>query len=304
VVELATSAETTAGLAVQASDTRLSDARTPTAHGHSPNDITVSGASLIGKDTPGEGLAINVTCTAAGFAILDDATAGDQRTTLGLGTLATQDAATVAITGGAISGVTLSASSVTATGLTSGRIPVAGTGGLLGNSPVYTDGTKVGIGATALLGKLTVRESDTGAVSFTDFSTFAPASYAANGPIGGIRLGWKYLTAAPNNVELQAIRGADADDGAGLGIFTSTSNALDAVERVRVTSSGNVGIGTPTPQSRLDIAGGALEMAEMTAPAAPAANGARLYLEDNGSGKTRLVVKFASGAAIVLATEP
>lgn len=32
VVELATSAETTAGLAVQASDTRLSDARTPTAH--------------------------------------------------------------------------------------------------------------------------------------------------------------------------------------------------------------------------------------------------------------------------------
>lgn len=32
VVELATSAETTAGLAVQASDTRLSNARTPTAH--------------------------------------------------------------------------------------------------------------------------------------------------------------------------------------------------------------------------------------------------------------------------------
>jgi hypothetical protein len=34
-VELATSAETTAGLAVQASDTRLSDARTPTAHASS-----------------------------------------------------------------------------------------------------------------------------------------------------------------------------------------------------------------------------------------------------------------------------
>jgi hypothetical protein len=35
VVELATSAETTAGLAVQASDTRLSDSRTPTAHASS-----------------------------------------------------------------------------------------------------------------------------------------------------------------------------------------------------------------------------------------------------------------------------
>lgn len=40
VVELATSAETTAGLAVQASDTRLSDSRTPTAHNHSGADIT------------------------------------------------------------------------------------------------------------------------------------------------------------------------------------------------------------------------------------------------------------------------
>jgi hypothetical protein len=40
IVELATSAETTAGLAVQASDTRLSDARTPTAHTHTASEIT------------------------------------------------------------------------------------------------------------------------------------------------------------------------------------------------------------------------------------------------------------------------
>jgi hypothetical protein len=39
-------------------------------------------------------------CTAAGRAILDDATAGDQRNTLGLGTIATQAASAVAITGG------------------------------------------------------------------------------------------------------------------------------------------------------------------------------------------------------------
>lgn len=47
-----------------------------------------------------------------------------------------------------------------------------------------------------------------------------------------------------------------------------------------------------------------IEISEMTAPAAPGANKARLYVEDNGSGKTRLVVLFPSGAAQVLATEP
>jgi len=44
--------------------------------------------------------------TAAGRALIDDATAGDQRTTLGLGTIATQNANAVAITGGTFSGIT------------------------------------------------------------------------------------------------------------------------------------------------------------------------------------------------------
>jgi len=51
-------------------------------------------------------------------------------------------------------------------------------------------------------------------------------------------------------------------------------------------------------------AGAYLEGWEQTAPAAPAANGYRLYAEDTGGGKTRLVVLFASGAAQVLATQP
>lgn len=47
-----------------------------------------------------------------------------------------------------------------------------------------------------------------------------------------------------------------------------------------------------------------IEMEEMAAPSAPSANRARLYTRDNGSGKTQLVVRFASGAVQVIATEP
>lgn len=50
-------------------------------------------------------------------------------------------------------------------------------------------------------------------------------------------------------------------------------------------------------------------MIEITAEAAkppsnPSRDRARIYLEDNGSGKTRLVVKFGSGVSQVIATEP
>lgn len=50
--------------------------------------------------------------------------------------------------------------------------------------------------------------------------------------------------------------------------------------------------------------GGAMQFVEMTAPAAPAANGVRIYAEDDGAGKTRLMALFATGAAQQIAIEP
>lgn len=49
---------------------------------------------------------------------------------------------------------------------------------------------------------------------------------------------------------------------------------------------------------------GHMQMTEITAPSAGASNTVRLYAEDNGSGKTRLMALFASGAAQQVAIEP
>lgn len=54
----------------------------------------------------GSGTASLATFTAAGRALVDDADAAAQRTTLGLGTIATQASSSVSITGGSISGIT------------------------------------------------------------------------------------------------------------------------------------------------------------------------------------------------------
>jgi hypothetical protein len=50
--------------------------------------------------------------------------------------------------------------------------------------------------------------------------------------------------------------------------------------------------------------GSYMQLSEMTAPAAPAANNVVIYAEDNGAGKTRLMARFATGAAQQIAIEP
>lgn len=51
-------------------------------------------------------------------------------------------------------------------------------------------------------------------------------------------------------------------------------------------------------------AGTAHLMFEMTAPAAPAANCMHLWVQDNGSGKSQLMVEFATGGPIQIAIQP
>lgn len=67
-------------------------------------------------------------------------------------------------------------------------------------------------------------------------------------------------------------------------------------QMVRVASDGS----TEADEAAEDY----LDFAELgSVPAAPGANSVRLYAQDNGSGKTRIVARFATGADVVLATQ-
>ena len=83
--------------------------------------------------------------------------------------------------------------------------------------------------------------------------------------------------------------------------WTSSGSSDGATVDARLyrDAAGVIGVrGTST------TVGAALSFIEQTAPASPAANIVRIYAEDNGSGKTRLMALFATGAAQQIAIEP
>jgi hypothetical protein len=69
-------------------------------------------------------------------------------------------------------------------------------------------------------------------------------------------------------------------------------------------TTNNQDIGTSALRIKNQFIAGYQELLEMTAPSAAIANGVRIYAEDDGAGKTRLMALFASGAAQQIAIEP
>jgi Pectate lyase superfamily protein len=166
--------------------------------------------------------------------------------------------------------------------------------------------TNVGIGTANPLASLHIKdisttgvpsvrvENDSGATGYIAAygSGSAVAGYANNIILGG------------SNSVLVMTDSAVANGGTH-GISFLTGGYMPSTQtRMVIDSSGKVGIGTVSPHSRLDIDAGAMTLAEMTAPAAPADGSVVLYAVAAGGGKTKLMALFATGAAQQVALEP
>lgn len=104
----------------------------------------------------------------------------------------------------------------------------------------------------------------------------------------------------------------------GLGSFSYVADGIARIRNAAGTSFGQLVLGltnSGAPSFLRDgagirfVAGDAttgifLAGVEQAAPAAPAANGYRIFAQDNGGGKTQLMVIFSTGAAQQLAIEP
>lgn len=203
----------------------------------------------------------------------------------------------------------LTATSITDSGLTSGRVTYAGTGGLLQDSANLTfDGTTLTantIGAFVLSGNVT--------------STGNPSLSLGSGALTAGATGVTTLTATKATAGDSGIftNGGASNkyvyiytDNASSGFFSAANGAGGANgyywDNNTDTHHWQInGLGSRMNLSSAGLAiTGAYEGAEQTAPSAPAANRYRIFAQDNGAGKTQLMVIFASGAAQQLAIEP
>ncbi len=194
----------------------------------------------------------------------------------------------------------------TADGERLGDIRFAGvdTGGNSENS-IFIRGVQVGVAGTRVSGELQFYTSTDNTSAATQKMVIANDG---NVGIGTTSPDSKlHLVDGPSGDQLRFTRGTgiirllqsnNVDD-----LFLY-NNDLSNLVMFWEGSTGSVGIKTSTPDTRLDIAAGALSMAEMTAPGSGAVNTVRIYAEDNGAGKTRLMAIFNTGAAQQVAIQP
>ncbi len=120
---------------------------------------------------------------------------------------------------------------------------------------------------------------------------------------------WQFSSTASSGgaSTVQINTGASALADAILNVNTGYATQVGQIIKLAATQSANAfevqPNGSSTPLLSI-LAAGAMEMQEQTAPAAPSTNFVRLYAEDNGGGKTRLMARFATGAAVQIAIEP
>lgn len=159
-------------------------------------------------------------------------------------------------------------------------------------TPAAPVATKAAVGATTWTYYVVAIDKDGNKTppSAAGSATLAPASLAgANKNI----IRWQPVEGA---VAYDLLRGASPNRVIALSLKTCVFDD-DGVTDFAYTASATNPPATLTVDDYID-------MPEITAPAAPAANSGRTFMRDNGSGKTQYCVRFPTGAIQVLATEP
>lgn len=240
-------------------------------------------------------IAGGTTSTAAAQSLASVGTSGQVLTSNGAGALPTFQAAS----GG---GITIG--TTTSTG-TAGRV-------------LYTDGTNVQAYTITGTGSVMMSASPTttgvltaGGVYAGDLRFQVGTAGSIISPHGGdvlFKSNDTYvlkLFGSSRNVVIDAAGGFGWSGGSGGAPYSGDAGLLLEQESANVVQIDNGTLGTRRDLSlRNLIHTDYVEGTEMTPPSAPAANKGRLYFDDNGSGKTRLMVIFPSGAAQQIAIEP
>ena len=143
------------------------------------------------------------------------------------------------------------------------------------------------------------------AQAFNLYNTYTDASNYERGFMkwvgNTLRIGTDALgTGSARSVEFQP--GGTTQFAVGIfGPFLPATGLLQWSGRSGLTSPAD---GVISMRNAADNGGSALQFREQTAPAAPATDNVRIYAEDDGAGKTRLMARFATGAAVQIAIEP
>jgi hypothetical protein len=205
-------------------------------------------------------------------------------TTIGLAINGTGAGTANGIYGASGSGTGVTAGSTSGTGAygysTSGAGVVGTSSSNTGVSGTSSTGSGVSGTSASSIGASGVSGSGVGTRGKSNSSTGVLGS-SGSSPAAKPKTG-VYGYAAQDNFS----RGVTGESPAGIGLYGISSSGYG------VYSAGKVYTTTY------------YEAGEITTPAAPIANRARLFVRDNGSGKTQLCVRFNTGAVQVIKTQP